>query len=104
VEAVFESGEQEYKDGRLSSARQQFDQALDMLLQSGMDVQANPRLNALFDRIVSTVHNSEPVASRQGDGLNEQKSAPSPIDDIATMFNSEEEAPPPPSDQIAYPG
>src|ERR1700687_1450300 len=32
VEAIFASGEKEYKDGHLSAARQQFDRSLDMLL------------------------------------------------------------------------
>ncbi len=98
MEAIFQAGDREYKNGHLAAARQQFDQALDLLLQSGMDVQADLRLNALFDRIVTTVHSAELIAYREGDGFSEQKSAPSPIDEIAAMFATEEEAPPPPAD------
>lgn len=98
VEAIFEAGEKEYKDGHLSSARQQFDRALDLLLESGFDVQAEPRLAALFEHIVGTVHSAELIAYREGDGFSEQKSSPSPIDEIALTFASEEEAPAGPVD------
>jgi len=98
VEAIFEAGEKEYKDGHLSGARQQFDRALDLLLESGFDVQAQPRLAALFERIVGTVHSAELIAFREGDGFSEQKSAPSPIDEIALTFAAEEEAPAGPVD------
>jgi membrane-bound lytic murein transglycosylase D len=91
VEATFEAGEKEYKDGHLSSAREQFDRALDMLLESGFDIQAEPRLAALFEHIVGTVHSAELIAFREGDGFSEQKSAPSPIDEIAGTLAKEEE-------------
>lgn len=90
VEGIFEAGEKEYADGHLSSARQQFDRALDLLLESGFDVQGEPRLAALFERMVGTVHSAELIAFREGDGFSEQKSAPSPIDEIALTFASEE--------------
>jgi peptidoglycan lytic transglycosylase D len=98
VEAIFDSGEKEYKDGHLSAARQQFDRSLDTLLASGLDIQGDARLSALFDKIVSTVHSAELIAFRDGDGFSEQKSAPSPIDEIATTVGAEEEAPPVPVD------
>ena len=90
AEAVFEAGEKEYKDGHLSAARQQFDRSLDMLLTSGLDIQGDARLSALYDRIVSTVHSAELIAFRDGDGFSEQKSAPAPIDEIATSVATEE--------------
>jgi membrane-bound lytic murein transglycosylase D len=98
VEAIFEAGEKEYKDGHLSSARQQFDRALDLLLESGLDIQAEPRLAALFERIVGTVHSAELIAFREGDGFSEQKSAPAAIDEIAAEFSAAEEAPAGPVD------
>jgi membrane-bound lytic murein transglycosylase D len=90
VETTFEAGEKEYKDGHLSAARQQFDHSLDMLLESGLDIQGNARLSELFDRIVSTVHSAELIAFRDGDGFSEQKSAAAPIDEIATSVAPEE--------------
>src|SRR5712692_8974540 len=85
VEAVFQSGEQNYKAGHLGKARRDFDQAVDWLLSSGLDLQADPRLEQLYDRIVNTVHGYEMMAFREGDGFSEQKAEPAPIDEIAEM-------------------
>ena len=85
VEAVFQSGEQNYKAGHLGKARRDFDQAVDWLLSSGLDLQADPRLEQLYDRIVDTVHGYEMMAFREGDGFSEQKAEPAPIDEIAEM-------------------
>lgn len=91
VEAAFQSGEQEYKAGHLAKARQDFDQALDQLLSSGFDLQAESRLERLFNRIVEAVHSYELEAFRQGDGFSEQKPEPAPIDEIAEMTFPPEE-------------
>jgi membrane-bound lytic murein transglycosylase D len=98
AEETFAAGEKEYKDGHLSAARKQFDRSLDMLLESGMDIQGDPRLADVFDQIVNTVHSEELIAFRDGDGFSEQKSAPSPIDEIVTALGAEEETPPVPVD------
>jgi membrane-bound lytic murein transglycosylase D len=98
VEATFAAGEKEYKDGHLSAARVQFDRSLDMLLESGQDIQGNARLSDLYDKIVSTVHSAELIAFREGDGFSEQKSAQAPIDEIATTLAPDEEAPTGPVD------
>ncbi len=85
VEAAFQAGEQNYKAGHLGKARRDFDQAVDWLLSSGFDLQADPRLEQLFDRIVDTVHAYEMAAFREGDGFSEQKTEPAPIEEIAGM-------------------
>jgi membrane-bound lytic murein transglycosylase D len=98
VEATFDAGEKEYKDGHLSAAREDFDRSLDLLLESGLDIQGDARLTALFDKIVSTVNSAEMIAFREGDGFSEQKSAPAPIDEIATTVAPDEEIPAGPVD------
>jgi len=85
VEATFQAGEQNYKAGHLGKARRDFDQAVDWLLSSGFDLQADPRLEELFDRIVDTVHAYEMAAFREGDGFSEQQTEPAPIEEIAEM-------------------
>ena len=82
----------------MGAARQQFDRSLDLLLGSGLDIQGDARLAALYDRIVSTVHSAELIAYREGDGFSEQKTAPAPIDEIATSVPTEEETPTAPVD------
>ncbi|MGD0906183.1 MAG: LysM peptidoglycan-binding domain-containing protein [Candidatus Acidiferrales bacterium] len=82
-QAAFDAGELDFRAGHLGKAREEFDQALDQLLASGFDVEADPRLNDLYRRIVDTVSQDELQAFRDGDGFQEQKSTPAPIDEIA---------------------
>jgi membrane-bound lytic murein transglycosylase D len=86
VEAAFRAGEQNYKAGHLEKARREFDRAVDWLLGSGIDLQSDPRLEALFDRLVETVHAKEAAVFHEGDGLSEQRAEPAPIDEIAEMI------------------
>ncbi len=82
-QAAFDAGEQDFKAGHLGKAREEFDDALDSLLASGYDLDADPRLSALYHHIIDTVSLDELEAFRAGDGFSEQKSTPAPIDEIA---------------------
>jgi membrane-bound lytic murein transglycosylase D len=83
--AAFDAGEQDFRAGRLSKAREEFDEALDELLASGFDIDADPRLSDLYHHIVDTVNVDELESFRDGDGFREQKSTPAPIDEIAEV-------------------
>ncbi len=83
VEAAFQSGEQEYKAGHLEKARRDFDHAVDWLLSSGIELESDPRLEQLFDKIVTTVHAYEVAAFKEGDGFTEQKTEPAAIDEVS---------------------
>ena len=85
VQAAFAAGEQEYRDGHPESARHDFDRAIDWMLHSGYDLHSDPRLEALFDHVVDTVHAQELEAFRQGDGFAPQPAEPAPIDEIADL-------------------
>jgi len=85
VETKFAAGEQEYKAGHLKAARRAFDEALDGLLESGYDLDADPRLAELFHRIVDTVYGYELQAFRAGDGFEETPAVAAPIDELAEM-------------------
>ena len=91
-QAAFDAGEQDFRAGRLGKARDEFDEALDQLLASGFDVEADPRLSDLYQHIVDTVNADELEAFRDGDGFREQKSTPAPIDEIAEVPIPETEA------------
>ena len=84
-QAVFDAGEQDFRAGRLGKAREEFDEALDQLLASGFDIDADPRLGDLYRHIVETVNVDELEAFRDGDGFREQKATPAPIDEIAEV-------------------
>jgi membrane-bound lytic murein transglycosylase D len=85
VEQKFASGEQNYKAGHLEAARKDFDQAVDLLLESGQDLNADPKLSELFHRVVDTVYADELQAFRAGDGFQEAPAVPAPIDEVAEM-------------------
>jgi membrane-bound lytic murein transglycosylase D len=82
-QAAFEAGEEDFQAGHLGKARGEFDEALDQLLASGFDLDADPRLSGLYHNIIDTVSLDELEAFRAGDGFSEQKSTPAPIDEIA---------------------
>ena len=85
VEQRFASGEQNYKAGHLEAARHDFDAAIDWMLESGFDMESDPKLNELFRRVVDTVHNDELEAFREGDGFQETPAVPAAIDEVAEM-------------------
>jgi membrane-bound lytic murein transglycosylase D len=85
VEQKFASGQANYKAGHLEAARKDFDDAVDSLLQSGYDLDADPQLSELFHRVVDTVYTYELQAFRAGDGFQEAPAVPAPIDEVAEM-------------------
>ena len=85
VEEKFASGEQNYKAGHLEAARRDFDDAVDWMLESGIDVNSDPKLSELFRRVVDNVYNYELQAFREGDGFQEAPAVPAPIDEVAEM-------------------
>jgi membrane-bound lytic murein transglycosylase D len=85
VEQKFASGQQNYKAGHLEAARKDFDEAIDLMLESGYDPEGDPKLSELFHRVVDTVYTYELQAFRAGDGFQESPAVPAPIDEVAEM-------------------
>jgi membrane-bound lytic murein transglycosylase D len=85
VEAKFASGEENYKAGHLEAARKDFDDAVDWMLESGYDVNSDPRLSELFHRVVDKVYGYELQAFQEGDGFQEAPAVPAAIDEVAEM-------------------
>ena len=85
VEEKFTSGEQNFKAGHLEAARRDFDAAVDLMLQSGYDVERDPELHELFRKVVDTVYTYELQAFHAGDGFQETPAVPAPIDEVADM-------------------
>jgi membrane-bound lytic murein transglycosylase D len=59
AEAHYRQGELNLKDGKPEPARTEFDKAVDTLLESGMDVRANPRLQTYYLQLVERVYRLE---------------------------------------------
>ena len=81
AEKLYSAGQANYQAGHLDAAKQNFDQAFNLLLSSSIEVRDNPRLEHEFDKIVDGVRELELVALREGDGFTEQRSEPAPIDE-----------------------
>ncbi len=81
AEKLYAAGQADYRAGHLDAAKQNFDQAFNVLLSSKIEVRDNPPLEHEFDKIVEGVRQLEMVALQQGDGFTEQRSEPAPIDE-----------------------
>jgi membrane-bound lytic murein transglycosylase D len=118
AEKHFRLGELNLKDQKRQAAREEFDKAVDTVLESGMDVRSNPRLNRYYVELVERVYRYEvpqavpsarpaqngatfqTVAQQDGVqapapvevGFVEQKFEPSPLDDLRNLKLDEKEA------------
>src|SRR5919206_4390781 len=59
AEAHYRQGELNLKDRNPEAARAEFDKAVDTLLESGLDVRANPRLQTYYLQLVERVYRLE---------------------------------------------
>jgi membrane-bound lytic murein transglycosylase D len=113
----FKRGELNLKDGKRVAAREEFDRAVDTVLESGMDVRSNPRLQRYYLELVERVYRLEvpshvqplvrpaggvqfvEVAQQGGAqqpsapqvGFAEQKFEPSPLDELSKLELTEDE-------------
>jgi membrane-bound lytic murein transglycosylase D len=116
AEEKFKLGELNLKDNKREAARQKFDEAVDTVLESGMDVRSNPRLQSYYLELVERVYRYEvpqamPAPARPEGGayiavaqngnsqqqeppqvgFTEQKFEPSPLDELSKIELNETE-------------
>ncbi|HZB44098.1 MAG TPA: transglycosylase SLT domain-containing protein [Pyrinomonadaceae bacterium] len=118
AENHFKLGELNLKDGKREQARDEFDKAVDAVLESGLDVRAYPRLQQYYLQLVERVYRVEVptqeqrqqrtvVAEVQGTpasegaqqpaaqvvqiGFVDQKFEPSPLDELSRLVLTEKE-------------
>jgi len=77
-----EHGEQLYRDGFLKQAKEEFDNAIDLLLDSASLYPKNPRLEREITELVGKVHALEIVAFKDGDGFRDHRQEHAAIDDL----------------------
>jgi membrane-bound lytic murein transglycosylase D len=78
----FEHGESLYSQGFLKQAKEDFDGAIDLLLDLANVYPAEPRLQHEISELVSRVHALELAALREGDGFTDQNNETAAIDDL----------------------
>jgi membrane-bound lytic murein transglycosylase D len=79
AEAIYSSGVENYRGGRLDAARMDFDFAVDTMLTSGLNLKSDGPLADEFDRLVNAVNALEMAALKQGNGFSPKLDA-APID------------------------
>jgi membrane-bound lytic murein transglycosylase D len=81
AEKAYNAGQADYKAGHLDAAKQDFNRAVDILMQGPVDIKQDERLQQEFDKITEEINKLEMVAFKEGDGFTEQQSVPAPIDE-----------------------
>src|SRR5579864_6701767 len=87
VEKQYQEGLLNYQAGKTEAAKQNFDNAINALLESKVDVRSDDRLQTEFDRIVEGVNRLNldgPTAENESP----QKSEPAPIDETNALTPS----------------
>ena len=116
AEEHFKLGKLNLNDQKRQAAREEFDRAVDTVLESGMDVRSNPRLQRYYLELVERVYREEvpqgsPIPSQQNGasfvnvaqtdgrqpataqvGFVEQKFEPSPLDELSKIVLNDKEA------------
>src|SRR5215472_19193762 len=84
AEQHYQAGLLNYHAGNTDQAKEDFDQALNSLLDSKLDVRSDDRLEKEFDRIVQGVNQVYPGGTSDAETAQEQqKSEPAPIDEAS---------------------
>jgi membrane-bound lytic murein transglycosylase D len=84
-EGHFKTGEAELGLGRFEAAKEEFNHAVDVLLESPYGARTEPRIREHFDRLVDRISGYELKALAQGDGFTEKKSEPASIDELLAL-------------------
>src|SRR4030095_8272328 len=83
----FEKGEELYGQGFLRRAKDEFNSAIDLLLETAFDHPNELRLQKELMELVSRVNAMELAALREGDGFTDQTTKPAAIDDLENVEN-----------------
>lgn len=93
ADAEFALGERELAAGRVVTAREHFDRAIDHLLALPAGARASVATSAAFDRLLDRISALELLALREGDGLAEADTEPAAIDELLSAAIFERPAP-----------
>lgn len=85
ADALYTSGMNDFRAGNLEKSKQEFDQALGALLQSGLDIQGDERLSSEFDKIVENVYSVEAASLGHGDALSLHNYEPTPLESFSGL-------------------
>jgi membrane-bound lytic murein transglycosylase D len=104
----FQRAEEAWRAGQLEMARRDYDRALDLILESGIDVRTNPPLRRHYLDLVERIYQRQvalpssqgrDVAGATGRGFGQQVFTPSPLDEVSRLDLTTEELAAPSSEQ-----
>lgn len=81
VEKEYNTGQSSFYAGNHEAAKQSFDRAFDLLVNSKLDPHSDPRLQAEYDKVLAAVNSIGPEATSQAEAAPPQASEPAPIDE-----------------------
>src|ERR1051326_283881 len=81
----FKAGQTELEQGHFEAAKQEFNKAIDILLESPYGARTEPRIREQFDRLVDRISAYEVRALAVGDGFTEKKYEPASIDELLAL-------------------
>lgn len=85
----FAAGQTELEAGHVEGARQEFDKAINVLVESPFGGRTEPRIREQFDRLVDRISTYEVKALAQGDGFTERETGePATIDELLAVSAS----------------
>jgi membrane-bound lytic murein transglycosylase D len=84
-ERHFKAGQAELEQGHFEGARQEFNRAVNVLLESSYGARTEPRIREHFDRLVDRISTYEVRALADGDGFTEKKYEPATIDELLAL-------------------
>jgi membrane-bound lytic murein transglycosylase D len=84
----FKAGQKELEQGHFEAAKQEFNRAVDVLLESPYGARTEPRIREHFDRLVDRISTYEVKALATGDGFTEKKYESASIDELLALSTS----------------
>ena len=81
----FKTGQTELEQGHFEAAKQEFNLAVNVLLESPYGARTEPRIREHFDRLVDRISTYEIRALADGDGFTETKYEPATIDELLAL-------------------
>ena len=84
-ERHFKTGQTELEQGHVEAAKQEFDRAVNVLLESPFGGRTEPRIREHFDRLVDRISTYEVRALATGDGFTEKKYEAASIDELLAL-------------------
>jgi membrane-bound lytic murein transglycosylase D len=92
----FRAGQKNLELGHVEAARQEFDKALNVFLESPYDGRTEPRIREHFDRVVDRISAFEVNELAEGEGLTDKKYDPGSIDELLAVSDTLSQPPPTP--------